>query len=155
MAKRSRTTESTAPKKARTRRPGHFIVKIEGVEQPVVVVATSHKNVVKALLTVTAASPADLMSAGRADYRLIDTTAPCQADLVEVEKLAGLRGTAADIAALGALKADVVRLQRERDVYRQALVEIHDHAADCYDGPEDTVHGRYLEMAGVALGLIP
>jgi hypothetical protein len=86
MAKRSRSPDSTTPKKARTRRPGHFIVKIEGVEQPVVVVATSHKNVVKALLTVTAASPADLMSAGRADYRLIDTTAPGRADLVEAQK---------------------------------------------------------------------
>jgi hypothetical protein len=76
----------------------HFIVKIEGVEQPVVVLATSHKNVVKALLTVTAASPADLMYAGRADYRLIDTTAPGQADLVEAQKYAQGPGPAIDSA---------------------------------------------------------
>jgi hypothetical protein len=81
-----------------------------------------------------------------------DAVATLAANLIEKD-----RAIDAAITALGALKADVVRLQRERDSYRQALAEIHGHAADNYDGGENgsCPHRFYLEASGVALGLIP
>jgi hypothetical protein len=79
-----------------------------------------------------------------------DVVATLAASLIEKD-----RAIDAAITALGELKADVLRLQRERDGYRQALVEVHDRACEEFDGDEDTVHGPYMMIAGTALGLIP
>ena len=62
--------------KTRTRKPQHFIARLTGAEQPVIVVAATHKAALAALVTFQPATAADLMDAGRRQLTIIDTTRP-------------------------------------------------------------------------------
>jgi hypothetical protein len=76
MAKSSTSPSSSgSAKKSRQRKPASFIARIEG-DDPIIVVAHSYKDALKAVITLTPASAADLMAAGRNSYKVIDTTAP-------------------------------------------------------------------------------
>jgi len=69
--------------------------------------------------------------------------------------LAAQEAMAAATAKIGELSQEVYRLRRLEVKYRGALEEIHDHALDKYDGPEDRTHGPYLSMAAERLGIHP
>lgn len=53
---------------------------------------------------------------------------------------------------LAAVKTTLIEIQRQRDKYCQALMDIHERATDNFDGDEDSVHGPYLMMAAHGLG---
>ena len=65
---------TAAPKKTRVRQAKYFVATLRGSSQPVLVVAKSHKAAQTAMLTLAPATPADLVSAGKNSYAVVDTT---------------------------------------------------------------------------------
>ena len=77
MAIRSPSTALTTEKKARKSRTlgvKHYLAKLYGVETPVIVVAKSEAEAIKALVTLRAASYEDMMTSGRLDHPVVDVT---------------------------------------------------------------------------------
>ena len=77
MASKPKTdsTSTAAPKKARKlRRAGYFLATLTGESEPVLIVAKNLKAAQAAIVSIKAASPADLIDAGKREYRVIDIT---------------------------------------------------------------------------------
>ena len=76
MAK-SKTTDAGTPaaKKTRTRRPQAFIGRVTGSDNPVIIIAGSHKAALAALVKFGPAQQQDLIDAGKNDWTVIDATA--------------------------------------------------------------------------------
>lgn len=83
MSKKS-TAATPKPRKARVRKPAYFLAVIYGQDNPVIVVAQTHKVALSAIGGLKAASPDDLIRAGKLDWAFIDTTpAPAPATATE------------------------------------------------------------------------
>lgn len=79
MAARTQSTTAAAngaPKarKARARKPLYFIAKVHGGCGRLIVVAHHHKDALNALVTLTPATPPDLVIAGRSNSEFLDIT---------------------------------------------------------------------------------
>jgi hypothetical protein len=73
MSKPATTSTTPSTKKTRIRRAHAFIGQISGEEQPVIILAPTQKAALAAILTLKAASDTDLIEAGKAGHRIIDT----------------------------------------------------------------------------------
>jgi hypothetical protein len=83
MAIRSPSTALTPDKKARKSRTlgvKHYLAKLYGAETPVIVVAKSEAEAIKALVMLRAASYEDMMTSGRLDHPVVDVTKICNAE---------------------------------------------------------------------------
>ena len=70
-------TDTTTPKKTRAPRKTnlhHFVAKLTGEDNPTLVVANTQKSALAAIVTIKAATPADLLEAGRKSWNVVDTT---------------------------------------------------------------------------------
>jgi len=76
MAKSSTVPTSTSSKKSRVRRAHAYVAKLSGEEAPVIILAATQKAALAAIITLSAATQADLIKAGAEGYRIIDTTTP-------------------------------------------------------------------------------
>lgn len=62
------------PKRARNRKLQYYLATIRGNSLPTLIIAKSQKEALAAVLTLKAATPGDLLSAGRLEYDVINTS---------------------------------------------------------------------------------
>ena len=76
MAKKTPDTLTTQPKprKKRTSVAKHFIATIHGRPDPVLVIALTQRAAMEKIATIRAASPTDLLNAGKHGWAEIDLT---------------------------------------------------------------------------------
>jgi hypothetical protein len=79
--KTSGSAAGTKKRKTRVLGVKHYLAKLYGVETPVIVVAKSEAEAIKALVTLRAASYEDMMASGRLDHPVVDVTKIGNAEL--------------------------------------------------------------------------
>lgn len=80
MAKKTTTTEGVTEKRPRNpRAPKHYLAQLHGVAHPLVIVAKSHDDALKGVVTLKVASYEDMMTAEKQDYEVLDLTKPAEA----------------------------------------------------------------------------
>ena len=75
MARTISTSTSTQTAKKRTRKPQHFKATVYGSSEPVIVIAATHKDALKALVTLSVATFEDMRDSGVSNWSVVDTTA--------------------------------------------------------------------------------
>jgi hypothetical protein len=72
--KTANTTDASTPAKTRNRKAQYYLAHVSGEADPVVVIARNFKSAINAVVTITPATAADLMQAGKSGFRVVDTT---------------------------------------------------------------------------------
>jgi len=84
-SKQKTTTDPAAPKKTRApRKASYYVATIAGEDQPTIVIAKSFKVALAAIVSLKAASAADLIAAGKAGYPVVDTTIPPTSNVTDI-----------------------------------------------------------------------